>query len=160
MLTVRAARQRVGGGCFRQRPQQLQNGAQLPQNHAVCGAELEQVAGLSDVLRRCAPVDVAADFVVQDAVQLPDQGHQRMRGHRQRLFNAVDIEQFQAAVAGDLDRCVGGDHAEIGFRPRQRCLHVQPGLPACFAGEEGADARVRYAGGGRSMLHRVLLREG
>ena len=142
---------------LRQRRQPRQHLSDLAQDDPVRLAQLEDVARLRDVLRRRAPMHITADLAAQDAIQLPDQRHQRMRGHGQTRLDLVDVEQIETAAIRDLDRRISRNHAEFRFGPRQRSLHVKPGLPAGLASEQGANPRIGHAGGGWSMLHRRLL---
>ena len=60
------------------------------------------MARLGDVLRRGTPMHVSAGIAITHAVQLPDQGHERMAGARQASADVVQIEQRKLGFARNL----------------------------------------------------------
>ena len=89
MLPVRAPRDRIVGRAFRQISQLAEHLAEQAEQHAVRAAQLEHIAGLCDVLRRRAPVRVAACIARANPIQLPDQRHQRVTGHGQPVLHTL-----------------------------------------------------------------------
>ena len=157
VLTVGAPGAGIVGMPLRNRCEQRQYLTDLTEDDLVGGEKLDDVAGLGDVLGCRPPVHVAADLVAEDAVELPDQRDQRMRRDGQSRLDVVDVEQLEAATVGDFDRGVGGNHVQFRFGARERGFDVEPGLPASFASEQGADPGIGNPGGGRSVLHGRLL---
>src|SRR6266581_1994755 len=102
----------------------------------VRSAYLEELAGLRDVLGRGAPVHVAAGITLADAIQRPDQRHQRMAGLRQAGAHGREVQILEMRLADDLASGAFGDNAQLGLRLRQGRLHVEPRLEARGFGEQ------------------------
>ena len=157
VLTVCAAGAGIVGVLDGQRRKRAQHLTDLTKDDLVSLAQLQNVAGLRDVLGRRPPMDITAHFAAQNAVQFPDQWHERMSGDRQPCFDVLDAEQIELAMLRDLDGGIRRDHAEFGFSPSESGLNVEPGLPAGFPREQRPDARIGHTGGGWSILHLALL---
>ena len=92
VLAVGAPRQQHVFGALRQVGHGAQDGRQLCRKISMGATQQQELTGLRDVLRRGAPVHVAAGVALTDAVQLPDQRHERMAGARQSGVEVVQIE--------------------------------------------------------------------
>ena len=81
-----------------------------------------------------------------------------MAGAGEALVDAGAVEQVEAGGAGDRLGRLLGDDAELGLRPGQRDLDIEPGLPAVLLLVERADAGIGDARGGRQFVaHRIIL---
>ncbi len=103
----------------------------------------QEVAGLHDVLRRRAPMHPAAGWLAADARQFPHQRHDGVTGALVRFVDAGAIHQAQLRAGSDPLGAILRHDAEIGLRPRQRRLDVEPCLPAVLEGVECANSGIR-----------------
>ena len=124
-------------------PAIVEQRGELAQEDRVGPAHEEELAGLGDVLGRRAPVHVSARVALADAVELPDQRHERMAGARESRPDGLPVQEREVRLARDLLGGQRGDDAELGLGLRQRRLHVEPRLVARRLGEERADAGIR-----------------
>ena len=158
VLSVRAAGDRVVLRALGESGERLEQPADLREHDAVGLADLQEVARLGDVLRRRAPVGVAAGIALAEPVELPHQRDQAVPRDAQALGHAVEVEQLEPRPALDLRRGRLGNHADLGLGPGERDLDVEPRLPARLAREEIADAGVADTQRGRSVFgHRAPL---
>jgi hypothetical protein len=115
-------------------------------------AQHQQVAGLGDVLGRRAPMHPTAVRLADHAAELPDQRHDGVAGACEALVDALAVEQRELRLGSDRLGCFGGDDAQLGLRPCQSGLDVEPGLPAVFQPVERTDAGFADARGGRQGI--------
>ena len=87
VLAVRASRQQHRLRASGEVGEDVEQRGQLLEEHLVRPAHEQELSRLRDVLRRRAPVHVAARVSVADPVELPDERHQRMTGLRQSGAN-------------------------------------------------------------------------
>ena len=124
MLTVGAAGQQHVPGALGQIRERGEDRGELAQEDLVRPPHLQELAGLGDVLGGRAPVHEAARVALAGAVELPHQRHERMAGAGQALPHRGQVQEGEVRLADDL---AGGrlrDDAQLGLRPRQRCLDV------------------------------------
>ena len=158
VLAVRSAGDRVVLRALGEVGECLDQPRELREHDPVRLADLQQVARLGDVLRRGAPVDVAAGIALAEPVELPDQRDQAVPGHAQPLGHALEVEQLEPRLALDLLGGCGGNHADLGLGAGQRDLDIEPRLPARVAREKLPDPGIADAQRARSFSgHRVLL---
>ncbi len=105
----------------------------------------QQVAGLGDVLRRGAPMHPAAMRLPDDTGKLPHQRHDGVPGASEPLVDPRAVQQFHPRPARNRLGGIARNDAQLGLRPGQRDLHVQPGLPAILQAIQRPDAGIRYA---------------
>lgn len=105
-------------------------------------ADAEGVARLLDVLRRRAPVHPAA---VLGTGELGEGGDERDHDVAGRLLvgeQRLVVDVRHVGVSRDGRRRLGRHDAGVRLRLRERRLHLQPPLPPCPAGEQGAHGAV------------------
>ena len=146
MLSVRAAGEGCVGGGFGEVCEEVEEVGELVEEDAVGAAEVEELAGLGDVLGGCAPVDIAAGIAVADAVEFPDHGYEGVSGAGEAFADFVHVEVFVARLALDFLGGVFGDDAEFGLRLRECDFDVEPCLYSRGFAEDFADAWVADAG--------------
>ncbi len=118
-------------------------------------AQHDQVASLSDVLRRRTPMH-PAPRLPGDARQLPHQRHNGVAGASSGLVDPIAIEQIELSGSRDRRGSILWDDSELGLCFRQRGFNVKPRLPADVTAEQRADAGIRHTcGGGTFIAHRV-----
>ena len=158
VLAVRAAGDRHVGAALGEIGRREQRIGDQFQENVMRLAQDQQVAGLRDVLRRCAPMHPAAMRLADDPRQLPHQRHDRMAGAGETLIDALAVEAAELCGAGDRLGGFLGDDAELGLGTGQRDLDIEPGLPAVLLLVEGADAGIGNPRGGRQFVaHAVVL---
>ena len=156
VLAVRAAGDRVVRRALGEVREVSDHLPEQVEHDRVRTAQLQDVAGLGDVLGGRAPVRVAAGVALAEAVELPDERHDRVAGDGEAVLNALEVEVFEPAGGHDPFSGFGGDHAQPGLRAGERSLDIEPGLPACIACEQRADARLSDACRSGSFLHLQL----
>ena len=102
----------------------------------------QELPGLRDVLRRRAPVHVAAGVAVAHPVQFPDQRHQGMPGARQALPHGVHVEVRKLRLASDLRGRLCRDDVEFRLCLCESGFDVQPSLVTRRFREQAANAGV------------------
>ena len=121
--------------------------------------ELQQVAGLGDVLGGGAPMHIVAGVAVAKACQFPDQRHQRVGGAGKALGEALTVEQLEIAFTDNFVGRGRWNHPKFRLRLGQCRLDVEPSLPARVLGEQ-----YRHTGVGDpqrcwvALLHGVVFR--
>ena len=157
VLPVRASGHGVVLGSLRQFGEEGQDARQLGQVYAVRLSQLDELAGLGDVLRRGAPVDVSARVAVANPVKLPYQRDEAVAGSRQTLADSLAVHVLQATLADYLLSGVRRNDSEFRFGDRERRFDVQPGLQPLVFREQVSDARVFHSERGGFLLHDVAL---
>ena len=101
-----------------------QDRRELAQEDLVGPADLEELAGLGDVLGGGAPVHVAARVALAGPIELPHQRHERMPGAGQTLAHRAEIQEGQVRLADDLSGRRLRDDPELGLGPGQGSLDI------------------------------------
>lgn len=99
-----------------------------PVKHLLGALGDQQQAGLDDVLRGDAPMDIAAMLRPAEPHEIVDERDQRVPGRAVGLFQPPHVETFVAAVIGDN---LGGgrrDHAEFALGERHGLFDIKEGL--------------------------------
>ncbi len=160
VLAVRAPREEDILGALGQVGERGQDGRELAQEDVVGAPHLEELAGLRHVLGRRPPVHIAPGVALAGAIQLPDQGHERMPGAGQAGSNRSEIEVREVCLASDLAGGAVGNDAQLGLRLGQGRFDVEPGLEARGLREQRPHAGVVDPERCRFLLHESDLSHG
>src|SRR5437762_1768613 len=99
-----------------QRREGSEDGGQLLQEDVVCLPHQEELPGLRDVLRGRTPVDVSTSVPLADAIQFPDEWHQRMARARQPSVYGLQVDVREVRLARNLCGGAGWNDAQFGLR--------------------------------------------
>lgn len=101
-------------------------------------AQLQDQAGIDDVLRGHAEMHIFPGVARTGLLQGAHGRHQRMSGDAQLTQHLAPVDGLITRFGRDLARGAFGDHAEFRLRQRQRRLHIEPALHARHVIEHAA----------------------
>jgi hypothetical protein len=94
----------------------------------VAGPELQDEAGVENVLGGRTPVDEVGRRRLAGAPQAPDEWHDRVAGELELPPHLLEVEELDAGLPADLGRCRGRDDSQPGLGAGERGLDVEPAL--------------------------------
>ena len=117
----------------------------------------QRQAGVHDVLRRCAPVEVACRLG-RRAADLLEQRQDRIADDERPFAEARELDSLRCGSEGDLGRSLRRDDPELGLCCRQCPLHLEPGAHERFLREEPCDVVVAEHVDERKKHHHAATR--
>ena len=103
--------------------------------------DLQRHAGIDDVLRGAAPMDVAGGLFADRFGELVDDRHDGKSDPVEFRLHGRDVDVVQRRVGGDFVGRVLGNDAEPRLRPGERRLEIEPALKPRLVREQRMHAR-------------------